>query len=215
MNRAYAQIAALLCTVFLIVPASAGAADSGGTAFEKQVISAPQGAFAGRSSRIVGNTEHGAGNVLIEARGASGLWTQVGSAVADGSGSFETLWTPPTAGRYDFRFTPTGGAARVTGDQPDGTLSVYRLQKATWYGPGFYGRRTACGTKLTRRTHGVAHRTLPCGSKVEVFYAGKKRTVPVIDRGPFVRGVAWDLTYATARSLGALSTVRIGALPLS
>lgn len=206
-----------MCTLFLLAPAAANADGSagpgGGTAFEKQVVSAPQGAFAGRSSLIVGNSQHGAASVLVEARGADGLWSQVATVVADGSGSFETLWTPPTAGRYDFRFTPAG-AARTAGDTPDGSLSVYRLQKATYYGPGLYGRRTACGKKLTRRTHGVAHRTLPCGSRVEVFYAGKKRTVPVIDRGPFVRGVSWDLTYATAKSLGALSTVRIGALPL-
>ncbi|MBI5310686.1 MAG: hypothetical protein HZB14_06635 [Actinobacteria bacterium] len=218
MNRAYAQIAAFLCTVFLAIPVTASAEGTagagGGTAFEKQVVSAPQGAFAGRNSLIVGNSEHGATSVLVEARGADGLWTQVATVVADAAGSFEIRWTPPTAGRYDFRFTPAG-AARAAGDQPDGSLSVYRLQKATWYGPGFFGRRTACGKKLTRRTQGVAHRTLPCGTRVEVFYAGRKRTVPVIDRGPFVRGVSWDLTYATARSLGALSTVRLGALPLS
>lgn len=213
MNRAYAQIAALLCTVFLLAPATAGAASNGGTAFERQVISAPQGAFAGKNSLIVGNTGLAGANVLIEARGADGLWNQIATVVADGSGALETRWTPPTAGRYDFRFTPSG-TARTTGDQPDGTLSVYRLQKSTWYGPGFYGRRTACGVKLTRRTHGVAHRTLPCGSRVELYFGGRKRTVRVIDRGPFVRGVAWDLTYATARSLGAQSTVRIGALPL-
>lgn len=213
MNRAYAHIAALLCTVFLLAPATADASGNGGAAFEPQVISAPQGAFAGKSSRIVGSTGLAGSNVLVEARGADGLWTQVGTVAADGAGSIEILWTPPTAGRYDFRFSPAG-AARASGDQPDGTLSVYRLQKATWYGPGFYGHRTACGVKLTRGTQGVAHRSLPCGSKVEVYYGGRKRTVPVIDRGPFVRGVAWDLTYATARSLGALSTVRIGALPL-
>lgn len=213
MNRAYAHITALVCALFLLAPAAASASGNGGTSFERQIVAAPEGAFAGKSSLIVGSTAFGGSSVLVEARGADGLWVNVATVVSDGAGSIKLRWTPPTAGRYDFRFSPAG-AARTSGDQPDGSLSVYRLQKATWYGPGFYGRRTACGGKLTRRTQGVAHRTLPCGSRVEIFYGGRKRTVPVIDRGPFVRGVTWDLTYATARSLGALSTVRLGALPL-
>ena len=56
---------------------------------------------------------------------------------------------------------------------------------ATWYGPGFYGRRTACGVKMSRTLLGVAHKTLPCGTQVAVLYKGRRITVPVVDRGPF------------------------------
>lgn len=55
----------------------------------------------------------------------------------------------------------------------------------TWYGPGFYGNRTACGVRYTRRIVGVAHRTLPCGTLVEFKWHGITATAPVIDRGPF------------------------------
>jgi hypothetical protein len=74
-------------------------------------------------------------------------------------------------------------------------------QRATWYGPGFFGNRTACGQKLTRATTGVAHKTLPCGSKVVLRYKGRYVRTRVIDRGPYAHGAKWDLTQATARSL--------------
>ena len=74
-------------------------------------------------------------------------------------------------------------------------------QLATWYGPGFFGNQTACGKPLTRRTTGVAHRTLPCGSKVVLAYEGRYVRTKVIDRGPFANGAKWDLTQATARAL--------------
>ncbi|MFY9265903.1 MAG: septal ring lytic transglycosylase RlpA family protein [Solirubrobacterales bacterium] len=217
MNRICVYIAAAACTL-LWLPASAFAVGQatrgGGAAFEQPVVSAPQGAFAGRSARVVGVTRPAAGRVTIETRLGSGGWSVAGTAPVDSGGSFETVWTPPKAGRYEFRFTPVG-APRAANAAADGALSVYRLQKATWYGPGFYGRRTACGTKLTRRTQGVAHKSLPCGTAVELFVGGRRAVVRVIDRGPFVRGVAWDLTYATAKSLDSLRTVQLGALPLN
>jgi rare lipoprotein A (peptidoglycan hydrolase) len=77
-----------------------------------------------------------------------------------------------------------------------------KVQRATWYGPGFYGNRTACGVRLRPTTLGVAHKRLPCGTRVTFFHRGAFRTVPVIDRGPFVGSISWDLTAATARKLG-------------
>ena len=77
-------------------------------------------------------------------------------------------------------------------------MTVYRPAVASWYGPGFYGRRTACRLKLTRSLLGVAHKKLPCGTEVALLYRGESITVPVVDRGPFIRGRSWDLT-ATAR----------------
>lgn len=56
---------------------------------------------------------------------------------------------------------------------------------ATWYGPGLYGNGTACGQRYTREIIGVAHRTLPCGTLVQLRWQGMTATVPVIDRGPF------------------------------
>jgi hypothetical protein len=58
------------------------------------------------------------------------------------------------------------------------------LVLASWYGPGFYGNRTACGQVYTPEIIGVAHRTLRCGTMLVLEYRGRTMTVPVIDRGP-------------------------------
>jgi rare lipoprotein A (peptidoglycan hydrolase) len=84
-------------------------------------------------------------------------------------------------------------------------------QVASWYGPGFYGNETACGEELTKQTVGVAHRTLPCGTKVTFFAHGNWATAQVIDRGPYVKGRTWDLTAALAQRLGVAATEKVRA----
>ena len=67
----------------------------------------------------------------------------------------------------------------------------------SWYGPGFYGNNGACGMipgGLTAETVGVAHRTLPCGTKVTFKNGGHVLVTYVIDRGPYVAGRIFDLT---------------------
>jgi len=81
-------------------------------------------------------------------------------------------------------------------------LRTTRPAKASFYGPGFFGRQTACGQTLTPDVMGVAHRRLPCGTLVLIMYRGREVTVPVIDRGPFNGTYDWDLTQATADALG-------------
>ena len=73
---------------------------------------------------------------------------------------------------------------------------------ASWYGPGFYGNRTACGQVYTPEIIGVAHRTLACGIMLVLEYRGRTMTVPVIDRGPYVAGRTLDLSTATRLALG-------------
>ena len=80
---------------------------------------------------------------------------------------------------------------------------------ATWFGPGFYGHKTACGQTLTPSVVGVANRTLPCGTLVKVAYRGRAVTVPVLDRGPYSHIASWDLTAGAAHALGITETVRI------
>jgi rare lipoprotein A len=73
---------------------------------------------------------------------------------------------------------------------------------ATWYGPGLYGRQTACGQTLRPGTMGVAHRSLPCGTAVKFVYGGRQIVTRVIDRGPYAKGFAWDLTNGAREALG-------------
>jgi rare lipoprotein A len=90
-------------------------------------------------------------------------------------------------------------------------VTIYRPAVATWFGPGLFGRRTACGQRLTRRLQGIAHRSLPCGSIVELVFGGHVLRAPVVDRGPFRTGVRYDLTQATARLIGMRTTSTVGA----
>ena len=85
---------------------------------------------------------------------------------------------------------------------------------ATWYGPGFFGERTACGQRLGRKTIGVAHRHLPCGTKVTLKYRSHYVRARVIDRGPYASGARWDLTQKTARKLHLTTTDTIRAAPI-
>jgi hypothetical protein len=74
----------------------------------------------------------------------------------------------------------------------------------SWYGPGFYGNRTACGYEMTRTLVGVAHRSLPCGTLVTFRNPANGRTVTarVVDRGPYVSGRQWDMTAGLCLALG-------------
>jgi hypothetical protein len=96
-----------------------------------------------------------------------------------------------------------GGASPVasTTAGQDLVFSPFRSAGASWYGPGLYGNRTACGQTLRATTIGVAHRNLPCGTVVKFVYHGRAVLAPVIDRGPYVKGRAWDLTAAASEAL--------------
>ena len=85
-------------------------------------------------------------------------------------------------------------------------LALMRLRRATWYGPGLYGNRTACGKRLRRSTLGVAHTHAALRHPGDLLPRRALRDGPVIDRGPFRHGVAWDLTAAAARQLGMAAT---------
>jgi len=80
-------------------------------------------------------------------------------------------------------------------------VQTMKKTEASWYGPGLYGNGVACGGTLRPGTIGVAHKTLPCGSKVMIGYRGRYLMAKVIDRGPYIDGRALDLTYAAAESL--------------
>jgi rare lipoprotein A (peptidoglycan hydrolase) len=72
---------------------------------------------------------------------------------------------------------------------------------ASWYGPGFYGNRTACGQTFTPEILGVAHLTLACGTSLTLSHGSRSVTVTVIDRGPYIAGRAVDLSMATKLAL--------------
>lgn len=102
---------------------------------------------------------------------------------------------------------PRGVVATATQPLAIGTTAApsgwRRDPEVSWYGPGFYGNRTACGKTLTTTLLGVAHKTLPCGTMVSFRNPSNGRvvTVPVVDRGPYVAGRQWDLTAGACKAI--------------
>jgi rare lipoprotein A (peptidoglycan hydrolase) len=99
--------------------------------------------------------------------------------------------------------TPTVEPTSPPASSSSGTYTVYK--KATWYGPGLWGNNTACGMVLQPTVIGTAHKGLPCGTQVTFTYAGRSVAATVIDRGPFRKGYAWDLTKKAAKRVGFLA----------
>lgn len=79
-----------------------------------------------------------------------------------------------------------------------------QVGQASWYGPGFFGNRTANGEVFRPGTRTAAHRYLPFGTKVRVtnLYNGRSTVVRINDRGPFSGGRIIDLAHGAAQELG-------------
>jgi rare lipoprotein A len=147
-------------------------------------------------------------------------WRPVARTRVGSDGTFVARWRTDSSGRVRVRAilrsrraTKASGADAHTASE-ELAVTVYRPDFATWYGPGLFGNRTACGQVLTPELQGVAHKTLPCGAKVALLYGGRRTVVEVVDRGPYAHGASWDLTQATAQSLGFETSDTIGAIAL-
>ncbi len=197
---------------------------------------APAGAQTGVPTTVSGNgitmtaasatLEHGglrimgtvpasdAGQTLVIQRLAASpgsTWTTATQTTVASGGSFVAVWHSGHTGQFALQASVPGSGAT----SPSISVTVYRPSTATLYGPGLFGHHTACGAVLRRATVGVANRNLPCGTSVSIYYRGKIAVVPVIDRGPFANEANWDLTEATAQSLGMSGTSTIGTIPVS
>src|SRR3954454_21351551 len=206
-------LAAALCASLLCVPvASAQAPGAPGAAS----LAADPGALVNRVTRLRGTMPDVApgGAVQIQRLDAVRGWVAEATTTVDAGGAFVARWRPRVVGRFTVRAVAgSEGARAAAAAAPTAPVTVYRAAVATWYGPGLYGHHTACGQVLSHRIMGVAHKTLPCGTPVEISFAGKTITVPVVDRGPFSNGARYDLTSAAAQQLGLTQTATIGVSP--
>jgi rare lipoprotein A len=75
---------------------------------------------------------------------------------------------------------------------------------ASWYGPGFHGRKTASGERFNTHAMTAAHKTLAFGTRVRVTNekTGRAVVVRINDRGPYAHGRIIDLSQASARAIG-------------
>jgi rare lipoprotein A len=77
---------------------------------------------------------------------------------------------------------------------------------ASWYGEPFHGRLTASGERYDMYGISAAHKEFPFGSRFRMTHpeTGRSVVVTVNDRGPFVAGRDFDLSYGAARKLGMI-----------
>jgi rare lipoprotein A len=214
-------------------PSSGGAAPStGGQGPQAQpgnLLVTAQGngmSISSRASAILRGRLHVTGSTSTAAAGQTvqiqrlgrethWRWAPTATAVVRPDGTFSAVWKVNHIGRFQLRAAVgTDPGSRTAAASPTVTITAYRPSLATLYGPGFWGRSTACGQTLTRHTLGVANRTLPCGTPVALYYRGRTLVVPVIDRGPYANGADWDLTMATASKLGVTGTATVAAVSL-
>jgi hypothetical protein len=230
-NTTIVKMGAALCALSIAVPtATAAAADpapspggmtyadtDGASVFaDGSTLDAPVGGLLGDVVHVHG-TLAGAGpgdGIVLQRLDATAGWVAAATATAGSGGAFDADWKPDRSGHVRLRAVSAGGSASAATADPAAArdITVFRRARATWYGPGFFGRRTACGYRLTRGLLGVAHKTLPCGTLVELYKDGRTVTVPVVDRGPFSAGASYDLTAATAQALGVTTTTTLGAV---
>lgn len=141
----------------------------------------------------------GSRRVKVVVRGPGGV---VRGTHSRRNGVFSLRWRPDRLGTYRVRAYGRHTRRLRGSHSPARRVTAYRHAEASYYGPGLYGGGMACGGTLTPGTLGVAHKSLPCGSKVKLLYKGRRVTVPVVDRGPYIAGREYDLTAATKARLG-------------
>ena len=95
----------------------------------------------------------------------------------------------------------------IAGSSNNADASSYQ-GRASWYGPGFHGRKTASGERFNMNAYTAAHRSLPFGTKVRVTNKrdGRSVVVRMNDRGPYSGGRILDVSKAAASRLGLVAT---------
>jgi rare lipoprotein A len=195
----------------LAAASAAPTAASAPTGTDTISVNAQRHVLNGQRVRIAGALGSGQANrtVLVRVRN-DGRWITVDRVKTTKGGKYSATWIPRGLHRYGVRVGTVDGSAKRS---LKGGIVVYRRSAASWYGPGFYGNRTACGRTLGRGTLGVAHKSLPCGTKVALRYRGRTVVAPVIDRGPYAGNREYDLTAATKQRLGFGSTGTVWSSP--
>lgn len=207
-RRGRVALALALALIGLGAPVARADSTGGTAAPDASTLAVRPATLLGQATWVRGSLSPGA-SVLIQRLDLIG-WVTVAQAPAGIDGSFAVRWRPDQAGRQLLRAVSSDQASAAQAQAPpSAAVTVYRPSRATWYGPGFYGKQTACGATLTKTTLGVAHKTLPCGTKVALSYHGHSIVVPVIDRGPYARGYTFDLTSATAQALGVSTSTNV------
>jgi hypothetical protein len=184
------------------VPATAAASAPVPVRVRSRVsIGAEKYTVVGRKLRLSGRVFPAGERGITVNVGGKTLRTRAGS-----NGRFSVAWRAGSTGRFRPSVRAAANELAASDSDRGPKVTVYRSASASWYGPGLYGNRMACGGTLTPGTIGVANKSLPCGTKVHLRVGKRTVTAPVVDRGPFAGNREYDLTSATKQKLGFGST---------
>lgn len=89
-------------------------------------------------------------------------------------------------------------------DRPAPKIGATATGTASWYGPGYHGKRTACGKAFDQDALTAAHGSWPCGTRVRVtlISTGKSVTVRINDHFPNHKSRLIDVSRGAARAIG-------------
>jgi len=99
----------------------------------------------------------------------------------------------------------------VSKGDPAGTTRFVEVGEASWYGPGFHGRKTASGERFDTHEMTAAHKTLPFGTLLKVTNLENNlwTIVKINDRGPYVRGRIIDLSHSAKDAIEMNGTAQV------
>ena len=146
----------------------------------------------------------GAAALLISAAGiAAPAYAGTGSSFAPASVAILEAHPSPSWEEKFIRQIPPAPLAQ--GQQ---IASAVTVGQASWYGPCFYGNRTANGEVFRPGTLTAAHRTLSFGTRVRVtnLWNGRSTVVRINDRGPFHGSRIIDLAHGAAQEIGVTAS---------
>lgn len=201
-------------------PVPAGTSMPAGTSRERGVVVAARVAtlssrldvLRGRQAMVAGTVRPAvAGRAVALERAEGGRWVGLATARTDARGGYRLTFVGDETGTAPVRVRFAGDRANSPAQRTPGRLSVYRPAMASRY--DLYGGPLACGGTLGYDAMVVAHKSLPCGTKVMIRYGERTVQATVRDRGPFVGGREFDLSGAVARRLGFEGVGTIGVSP--
>ncbi|WP_107919676.1 septal ring lytic transglycosylase RlpA family protein [Neisseria elongata] len=133
------------------------------------------------------------------------------SPAADTSAQSATTAQPDVVVKTEPLHKTANLSYKVAGKRYQPTKKIEQFSqtgKASWYGPGFHGKKTSSGERFDMNTLSAAHRTLPIPSYARVtnLSNGKSVVVRVNDRGPFHGNRVMDVSKAAAKELGFIHT---------
>jgi rare lipoprotein A (peptidoglycan hydrolase) len=143
---------------------------------------------------------------LVLSAGAPALAAESASAAANSAGPVAgRVIADVIAGVVDDATLATGGSVDAAGYLPnlDETVEWTTCGASTYgIGDGLMGSGCSDGSTVTETSMGVAHKTLPLGTKIQIVYDGTVVNATVCDRGPYIAGRDIDLQPAVATALG-------------